>query len=106
LSIVNPPARLAMQRIREKPRVETFLTESRKFGQKTGFETPEVTSLIDLMVGAGAVGAAQNMIGKAVHGVVADEKALRASRLIKKRFPKAMVFVSQLDDRGVRIVRD
>ena len=103
---VNPSARRAMQKIREKPDVATFLTECRKFGQETGFETPDVTNLIDTMISAGAIGAAQNMIGKAVHGVVENKKAARASQLVKKKFPKAKVFVSQLDDRGVRLTRD
>jgi hypothetical protein len=55
------------------------------------------------MISAGAMGAAQNMIGKAVHGVAEDKKALRVLRLVKRRFPAATVFVSRLDERGVRL---
>lgn len=100
---VNPPAQLAMQKIREKPELHTFLTESRKFGKQIGFENPETTSLIGAMLSAGAVGAAQNMIGKAVHGVVENRKALGVFRFIKWKFPKARVFITHLDERGVRL---
>lgn len=95
-----------MQKIREKPDVGTFLTECRKFGQETGFETPDVTNLINAMISAGAIGAAQNMIGKAVHGVVENREASHVLRVVKRKFPRAKVFVSQLDDRGVRLARD
>ena len=98
---VNPSAKRAMERIRQKPELSTFLSESRRFGREIGLETPEVTTLIDTMIKAGAVGAAQNMIGKAVHGVVHDAKASRVSRAVKKRFPTAQVFVSHVDERGV-----
>jgi pantoate kinase len=100
---VNPLSRRAMERIRQKPDLSTFLKEARKFGQEAGFESPDITSLIETMMSMGAVGAAQNMIGKAVHAVVEDKKAPRLSQLVKRRFPTATVFVSQLDETGVRL---
>jgi pantoate kinase len=100
---VNPFAQRAMQRIHQTPDLHTFLTEARKFGQEVGFESPEITSLINTMMSGGAVGAAQNMIGKAVHGVVEDRKAPRLLRLLKRKFPTAIIFVSQLDEAGVRL---
>ena len=102
-SRVNPSAERAMESIRQKPELHTFLTEARKFGQEIGLESPDITSLIDTMMSAGAIGAAQNMIGKAVHGVVEDRKAVQVFRLVKKKFPTATVFVSRLDERGVRV---
>jgi pantoate kinase len=102
-SRVNPIAQRAMERIRQKPELYTFLAEARKFGQEIGLESPDITNLIDTMVSAGAIGAAQNMIGKAVHGVVESRKAVRVLRLVKKRFPTATVFVSHLDERGVQL---
>jgi pantoate kinase len=102
-SRVNPSARRAMSKIHQNPDLYTFLTESRKFGREIGFESPDVEHLIDTMMSAGAIGAAQNMIGKAVHGVAENGKALRVFRLVKKKFPTATVFVSHLDGRGVRL---
>jgi pantoate kinase len=100
---VNPSAKRAMESIRQKPDVRTFLEESRKFGEEIGFESSEITTLIDTMIEAGAIGAAQNMIGKAVHAVVDNAKAIRVIRVVKKRFPTAKVFVSHLDETGVRL---
>jgi pantoate kinase len=100
---VNPLARRAMERIRRRPDLSTFLAEARIFGQDAGFESPDITSLIETMISGGAVGAAQNMIGKAVHGVVEDKKAPRLLRLVKRKFPAATVFLTQLDECGVRL---
>lgn len=100
---VNPFAQRAMERIHEKPELRTFLTESRKFGRGIGLESPEITQLIDTMNFAGAVGAAQNMIGKAVHGVVENSKVSRVLRLVHRKFPTALVFASGLDVSGVRL---
>lgn len=102
-SRVNPLAQRAMEKIRQKPELHTFLAESRKFGQETGLESPEVTSLIDTMISAGAIGAAQNMIGKAVHGAVENSKTLRVVRRVKKKFPNATVFIRKIDEAGVRL---
>jgi pantoate kinase len=102
-SRVNPSAQRTMEAIRHSPGLHTFLRESRKFGQEIGLETPEITSLIDSMISAGSIGATQNMIGKAVHAVVEDRKALRVLRLVKRKFPSATVFASHLDERGVRL---
>jgi pantoate kinase len=100
---VNPLARRAMERIRRTPDLNTFLTEARKFGHEVGFESPDVPNLIGTMISGGAVGAAQNMIGKAVHGVVEDRKAPKLLRLVKRKFPTATAFITQLDEAGVRL---
>ncbi len=101
---VNPPARRAMEAIRAKPELRTFLSEARRFSEAIGFQTPTVSRLIEAMISAGAIGAAQNMLGEAVHGVVPEKKAARALKKLRKAFPTARVFVSHLDNRGVRLV--
>jgi pantoate kinase len=103
-SKVNPSAQRAMKKILETSDLRTFLSESRRFGQEIGLESPEVTRLIDTMISGGAVGAAQNMVGIAAHGVVENAKAVRVVRLLKKRFSSAVVFASCLDETGVRLM--
>ena len=103
-SRVNPAARRAMASIRRKPELNTFLSEARQFGETVGFQSPNVARLIEATVSAGAVGAAQNMIGEAVHGVIHSDKANRALVKLRKEFPSASIFVSNLDTRGVRLV--
>ena len=101
---VNPAGRSAIEAITHNPCLTTFLSEARTFSIRSGFQTLETSRIIEIMVRNGAVGAAQNMIGKAVHGVAENDSIERITRQVKKEFPAAKIFVSRLDDRGVRLV--
>jgi pantoate kinase len=105
VSKINEPARRAMQAIRRTPNLTTFLSEARKFGAEAGFESPRVSHLIETMTSAGAIGAAQNMIGEAVHAVSPDSKVKKIIATVRRIFPSANVFASQLDNRGVRLLK-
>jgi pantoate kinase len=97
-------ARSAIDAIRRTPTLSAFLTEARKFGQQAGFETPKITRLISTMIAAGATGAAQNMIGEAVHAVAENSKTEKIVERVRRAFPLAKVFTSSIDNRGVRLV--
>jgi pantoate kinase len=97
-------AKATMSAIAKDPTLRTFLNESRKFGERSGFETPGVTRMISTMMN-GAIGAAQNMIGEAVHAVAADSKAEKISKAVTRVFPRAEVFISHIDNRGVRLLK-
>ena len=101
---VNAFAKRTMDAVLKNPTLSTFLAESRKFGQEAGFETTTVTRLISTMIANGAAGAAQNMIGEAVHGVANDRKVGTIVNSVKKAFPSAKVFAAPLDKRGVRLL--
>ena len=103
-SKVNPAARKAMDNIRRRPELRTFLDEARHFSETVGFQSPIVSRLIETVNSAGAVGVAQNMLGEAVHGVVPRNKADRALVKLRKAFPSAKTFVRNLDTRGVHLV--
>jgi len=103
-SKVNPLAQRAMEAIRKRPDLSTFLNEARKFSEGVGFQTNEVARLIGTMISSGAIGAAQNMIGEAVHGVAKESKMPRILKDVQKAFPSAKVFTSRLDNRGVRLL--
>lgn len=103
-NIVNPAARKAMDIIRRKPELRTFLNEARNFSETIGFQSAEVARVVEAMVAAGAVGAAQNMIGEAVHGVIPRKKARNALAKLRRKFPSALVFADSLDSRGVRVI--
>jgi pantoate kinase len=100
---VNPLAQRAMQAIRRTPDLQTFLMSARKFSDQAGFQTPKIARIMDVMTAAGAVGGAQNMIGEAVHAVAETSKIPRVVRAVRREFPSAKVFVTQLEDRGVRL---
>jgi pantoate kinase len=101
---VNPAGGAVLEAVRKRPNLQTFLRECRTFDSTIGFETPGVSQLIETMVSAGAVGAVQNMLGEAVHGVIAKTRAERAVKKIQAAFPTAKVFASELDNLGVRLV--
>lgn len=100
---VNPAAQRVMEAVRRKPDLVTFLSETRRFSSESGFQTPEVARLMDLMISAGAIGAAQNMIGEAVHSVVENSKIAVVLKAVRKRFLSASLFHCKLDERGVRL---
>ena len=60
----------AMRRLATDPRLETLLREARRFAESSGIGDRELLSIADELVAAGAIGATQNMIGRAVHAVV------------------------------------
>jgi len=100
---VNPAAQRAMKDVRSDPSLHTFLNAARRFGHETGIGTTRVGQVIETLLSAGAVGAAQNMIGDAVHAVAERGRADRIARRVRASFPLARVFVSELDEQGVRL---
>lgn len=102
-SRVNPAAQTAMKQIRSNPNLQTFLNAARRFSRETGLDSARVAKVIDSLLSAGAVGAAQNMIGDAVHAVVEGAGADQIARRVRTKFPSARVFISELDERGVRL---
>jgi len=97
-------ARATIEAISKNPTLPVFLAEARKFGQQAGFETPRISRLISTLMSAGAIGAAQNMIGEAVHAVVEDSKRTKILKAVRTAFPDAKVFVSHLECQGVRLL--
>jgi len=97
-------ARATLDAISRNPTLPVFLAESRRFGRHAGFETARITRLISTLMSAGAMGAAQNMIGEAVHAVVERSKTPRALKAVRTAFPDATVFASRIETQGVRLL--
>ncbi|MCL1977665.1 MAG: hypothetical protein FWG55_06160 [Candidatus Bathyarchaeota archaeon] len=93
-----------MAKILEEPSIENFLSSCWMFAQKTGFASDGVCELVRIAVKAGAVGAAQNMIGKAVHAVVLEENALSVVEAFKRVLPEKQVLMCKVDFQGARLV--
>jgi len=88
-----------------EPSLENFLDCCWGFSQKTGFATDNIRKLVALAKKAGAVGAAQNMIGEAVHAVVYEENADSVAEAFKQTLPSQQVIVSKIDFQGARLVK-
>jgi pantoate kinase len=102
---INQHGKETLEAILAKPTVENFLQCSWDFSQKTGFATENVRRLVALAKNAGAIGAAQNMIGEAVHAIVHEENADSVTEAFKQTLPPQQVIVSKIDFQGARLVK-
>ncbi len=101
---VNRFGRTTLEKILALPSLENFLSCCWQFAQDAGFATDRVKELVHLAERAGAVGAAQNMVGEAVHAVVLEENATNVVEAFKQELPKESILVSEIDFQGARLV--
>lgn len=102
---INRYGKATLEAILAEPSLENFLDECWQFAEKAGFATENVRHLVKVAKNAGAVGAAQNMIGEAVHAVVHEENACAVAEAFKQTLPKEQVFVSKIDFLGPRLIK-
>jgi pantoate kinase len=101
---VNRWGRKTLKLILEEPSAENFLACCLEFSEKTGFTTARVRQMVDLAMKAGAIGAAQNMVGEAVHALVFDENAEKVAEAFKQMLPKEKILKAKIDFQGARLV--
>jgi pantoate kinase len=102
---INRYGKKTLDAILAEPSLENFLECCWEFSQKAGFATENTCKLVRLAKKAGAVGAAQNMIGEAVHAVVYEENADTVAEAFKQALPSQQVIVSGIDFQGARLVK-
>ncbi len=101
---INGYGKHTLEAILAEPSLENFLLQCWNFAEKTGFATQNVCQLVKLAKKAGAVGAAQNMIGEAVHAIVPQENANAVAEAFKQVLPSENILVSKIDFQGARLV--
>jgi pantoate kinase len=101
---INQHGKKTLEAILDEPSLENFLGCCWQFAQKAGFATENVRELVRLAKEAGAIGAAQNMLGEAVHAVVHEGDEADVAEAFKQVLPKESVLVSQIDFQGARLV--
>jgi len=101
---VNKWGKKTLEKILSEPSLENFLACCCDFAEKTGFMTERVRTLIRLAEGAGAIGAAQNMVGDAVHALTTLENAENVVQAFKRVLPQEKILVSQIDIQGARLI--
>lgn len=101
---VNKWGRKTLERILSEPSLENFLVCCREFAEKTGFATSRVRELMKLADEAGAIGAAQNMVGEAVHALTTLENADKVIQAFKRVLPENKILVSLVDLQGARLL--
>ena len=103
--MVNRCGKKTLEAILKKPTLQNFLDSCWKFSEDVGFATPNVRQLVELAKEAGAVGAAQNMLGEAVHALVNRKIANRVEEAFKGVLPSENVLVSRIDFQGARLIK-
>jgi len=101
---VNMWGKKTLEDILAEPSLENFLACCRVFAEKTGFTTNRVRTLMKLADKAGAIGAAQNMVGEAVHALTTLENAERIVQAFKQVLPIERILVSKIDIQGARLI--
>jgi len=102
---VNKWGRKTLEKILTEPSIENFLACCREFAEKTGFVTERVRTLLKLADKADAIGAAQNMVGEAVHALTTSENAEKVVQAFKQVLPEQKILVSHVDVQGARLLR-
>jgi len=101
---VNAWGNITLKKILKNPSLENFLRCCREFARKTGFATKRVEELFKLADEAGAVGAAQNMVGEAVHAVAYKEDVERVVEAFNRVLPKEKILVGKIEWQGARLI--
>jgi len=102
---VNKWGRKTVDEILSEPSLENFLRASKDFAVKTGLATEQVKRLMASAEKAGAIGAAQNMVGEAVHALTIQENLEKVTQVFKKVLPNERVLSGKVDLQGVRLLR-
>ena len=103
-SEINRWGRKTLEAILAEPSMENFLSCCLEFAEKTGFLTQRLRQLVKLAEKAGAVGAAQNMVGEAVHALTLEENAENIVEAFKQVLPNERILVAKVDLQGARLV--
>ena len=101
---VNRNGRKTLKKILSDPSIENFLASSQEFAEETGFMNDRLRKLAKLAVKAGAVGAAQNMVGEVVHAVTTSENAFNVVQAFKQVLPHERIFTARIDFQGARLL--
>jgi pantoate kinase len=101
---VNQWGRKTLDKILSEPSLENFLACCCDFAEKTRFMTERVRTLIRLAERAGAIGAAQNMVGEAVHALTTFENAKNVVQAFKRVLPQDKILSVQIDIQGARLI--
>jgi len=101
--IINEWGQKTLQKILADPSLENFMGACKQFAVGTGFATERVQKLIELSEKAGAIGAAQNMLGEAVHALVTVDKMESVHEAFKKLLPEEKIIIAKVDFQGARI---
>jgi pantoate kinase len=104
IKIINAIAKKTMNNILQKPDIENFLNNCKSFAFESGLASRRVRKLIEDAEEAGAIGAAQNMIGEAVHAITTKSSIDDVYKVFTKHLSEDNIIISKIDFKGARIL--
>ena len=102
---INEWGRRTQDKILADPSLDNFMQACKEFAVGTGLVTSRVQKLIELAEKAGAVGAAQNMVGEAVHALITMDKVEDVVKAFKEVMPSEKIIIAKIDFQGARRLR-
>jgi pantoate kinase len=102
---INKAGKRTLDRILRDPSLENFMTCCKDFAEETGFMTSRLRRLVGLTEKAGAIGAAQNMVGEVIHAVTTSENVHNVVQAFKQVLSQDKIAVAELDFQGARLLR-
>jgi pantoate kinase len=102
--VINEWGQKTLIKILSKPSLDNFMDSCKKFALETGFATKRVKMLMEDCEKVGAVGAAQNMLGEAVHALVKLHNLDAVHKVFQKYLPEEKIIVANIDFQGARII--
>ncbi|MDH7563899.1 MAG: hypothetical protein QHH24_03320 [Candidatus Bathyarchaeota archaeon] len=101
---VNKWGRKTLEKILAEPSLENFMKCCYSFAVQAGFMTEKLQKLVSLAEQSDAIGAAQNMVGDAVHALTTSDNAERVAQAFKRVLPSENILVANLDVHGARLL--
>jgi len=103
--VINEWGRRTLEKILADPSLKNFMRACKEFAIGAGLVTSRVRKLIELAENTGAVGAAQNMVGEAVHALVTVDKVDDVVQAFKKVMSSEKIIIAKIDLQGARRLR-
>jgi len=94
----------AIEKLMKEPTLERFILVSRDFAEELGLLDEELRALIACATKAGAIGASQVMLGRAVFALVDAERSEKVKRAFLELLEPDAVRVANLDLSGARLL--
>jgi pantoate kinase len=98
-------AKRVIRRVLRRPTIESYLRACESFALDLGLATDLVKTLLKEAKKAGALGAAQNMVGEAVHAVINENSYGKLVNAFREYLPEENIIVADIDFQGARLVR-
>ncbi len=100
--VINEWGRRTLRKILTEPSLENFMVACKQFAVGAGFITERVKKLMELSEKAGAIGAAQNMLGEAVHALVTVDRMESVYEAFRQLLPEEKIIMAKIDLQGAR----